>query len=363
MQKLILLIITLLLISCIQESYTQKTINDVLITTNRTAANLNFEVKLNLVQEFEISAIDTFKSVRIKDIYLNKRGELFFSDMVNYKIHKFSRGGKYLISFGNNGHGPFEFTGYTTMIVHDERIIINAININRTIYYDFSGNGLKQETYTDNIKAPTFLTAENGQIINVRSGTLSIDGGLLVRQRISILDKNLKEKLIISNLEFNLKENSLNNPPAAPPFAITDTGGFYRAIISKNDYQIEEFSSTGVKKAVIIKKCRKLAYADSTYTKMKRDNSKSKYKENIHKYMDQISYIAYDSQGYLWIRPNLRDDKIRYYDIFKDYIFRNRVEIKLQKGENFIRLDNGKLITLSDEEDLIKVYDIKYLDN
>jgi hypothetical protein len=69
------------------------------------------EIKLELQEDLKIGRADDEKYLfyRLRGIDVDEEGNIYVADMSNYRIQKFDKTGKYLLTFGRKGQGPGEF--------------------------------------------------------------------------------------------------------------------------------------------------------------------------------------------------------------------------------------------------------------
>jgi hypothetical protein len=69
------------------------------------------EIKLELQEDLKIGRADdeNYLFYRLRGIDVDKEGNIYVADMSNYRIQKFDKTGKYLLTFGRKGQGPGEF--------------------------------------------------------------------------------------------------------------------------------------------------------------------------------------------------------------------------------------------------------------
>lgn len=69
------------------------------------------EIKLELQEDLKIGRADDEKYLfyRLRGIDVDHEGNIYVADMSNYRIQKFDKTGKYLLTFGRKGQGPGEF--------------------------------------------------------------------------------------------------------------------------------------------------------------------------------------------------------------------------------------------------------------
>jgi len=69
------------------------------------------DIKLDLEEDLKIGRADDEKYAfyRVRGIDVDKDGNIYIADMSNFRIQKFDKNGKYLLTFGRKGQGPGEF--------------------------------------------------------------------------------------------------------------------------------------------------------------------------------------------------------------------------------------------------------------
>ncbi|MBN1272352.1 MAG: 6-bladed beta-propeller [Candidatus Aminicenantes bacterium] len=81
----------------------------------RTVVNPNEplfgEITLDLVEDLKIGkeTDDNYLFFEVRDVAVDRLGNIYVADMNNYRIQKFDKNGKYLQTIGRRGQGPGEF--------------------------------------------------------------------------------------------------------------------------------------------------------------------------------------------------------------------------------------------------------------
>lgn len=80
------------------------------------------DIKLELQEELKIGRADdeNYLFYRLRGIDVDAEGNIYVADMSNYRIQKFDKTGKYLLTFGRKGQGPGEFDLPTTVRIEEK---------------------------------------------------------------------------------------------------------------------------------------------------------------------------------------------------------------------------------------------------
>jgi len=80
------------------------------------------DIKLELEEDLKIGRADDEKYAfyRVRGIDVDKDGSIYVADMSNFRIQKFDKTGKYLLTIGRQGQGPGEFDLPTTVHIEEK---------------------------------------------------------------------------------------------------------------------------------------------------------------------------------------------------------------------------------------------------
>ena len=69
------------------------------------------EIKLDLAEDLKIGRAndENYLFDRVRDVEVDRDGSIYVVDLRNFRVQKFDKNGKYLLTFGRKGQGPGEF--------------------------------------------------------------------------------------------------------------------------------------------------------------------------------------------------------------------------------------------------------------
>lgn len=129
------------------------------------------EIKLELKEDLSIGREDDKNCMfyRVRGIAVDNQGNIYVADMSNFRVQKFDRDGKYLMTIGRKGQGPGEFEQPTKILIDEAKGNIYVQDQMRIKVFD------KEGKYTTDIipkKYPfDFILAGNGFIAAKLSST------------------------------------------------------------------------------------------------------------------------------------------------------------------------------------------------
>ncbi len=130
----------------------------------RPKTALEFVQKIGVIEGPD----ENYMLYRPNDVVVDSEGNIYISDMGNYRIQKFSAKGQYLSTIGRKGQGPGEFSHFVRcMDIDGETLIINHTNF---IIHRISTSGEDIGRYTASF-APNFIR-------HLSTGELLTKGGI-----------------------------------------------------------------------------------------------------------------------------------------------------------------------------------------
>lgn len=124
------------------------------------------DIKLDLVEDLKIGGGDdpNYLFYRVRGIDVDKDGNIYVADMSNFRVQKFDKNGKYLLTFGRQGQGPGEFDQPT--IVHVEEKSGNIYVLDRSLTIEiFTPDGKPARSIRSERVIFSFKVTNEGTII------------------------------------------------------------------------------------------------------------------------------------------------------------------------------------------------------
>ncbi len=88
---------------------------------------------------------DNYLFFRIRDIKVDKEGNIYVLESGNKRVQKFDRDGKYICTIGREGQGPGEFQRPSQVIINDETGTIRVRDGRKLLVFDKDGKYLNQD--------------------------------------------------------------------------------------------------------------------------------------------------------------------------------------------------------------------------
>jgi hypothetical protein len=126
-------------------------------------------IKLDIAEDLSIGTENDSNLMffGVRDITVDKQGNIYVLDMKNYRIQKFDKAGKYLLTIGRKGQGPGEFELPVKVLIDDGNGDIYVKDLSTTLkIFDKDGRYLNRDIHS---KPPVmdFLLDEDKNIMAV----------------------------------------------------------------------------------------------------------------------------------------------------------------------------------------------------
>jgi len=98
------------------------------------------EIKLDLQEDLNIGREDddNYFFYRFVDITVDSTGNIYVSDLTNYRVQKFDKNGNYILTIGRKGQGPGEFQQPSSLCI-DNKDRICILEQRRIHIFDMGG--------------------------------------------------------------------------------------------------------------------------------------------------------------------------------------------------------------------------------
>jgi hypothetical protein len=129
------------------------------------------QIKLDLQEDLSIGSEDdkNYMFYRVRGIAVDNQGNIYVADMSNFRVQKFNRNGKYLMTIGRKGQGPGEFEQPTKILIDESKGNIYVQDQMRIKVFDKEGKYATD--IIPNKYAFDFIVAGNGSIAAKLSST------------------------------------------------------------------------------------------------------------------------------------------------------------------------------------------------
>lgn len=199
---------------------------------------------------------ENYTFYRPMDMAVDKEGHIYVLDAGNYRVQKYDREGKYLMTIGRPGQGPGEFSRPVSMDVDDEGNIYILDVGNRRIHTFNPDARFCRDIKIENIPAK-FRLFKSGDILLVNQGIV-IDADASHKKPLPLFravdqDGNMLGKF---GEPENFKDVLLNNRGNKINFAVDENDNIFVSFRSRN--RIEKY---GPNRKLLIRMDRPLDYS------------------------------------------------------------------------------------------------------
>jgi len=124
------------------------------------------DIKLDLEEDLKIGNPDdeNYLFYRVRGIDIDNEGNIYVADMSNFRVQKFDKNGKYLLTFGRQGQGPGEFNQPTTVHIEEKSGNVYVLDQNHTIEI-FARDGKAIRSIRSEKTISNFNVTQEGKII------------------------------------------------------------------------------------------------------------------------------------------------------------------------------------------------------
>ncbi len=337
---------------------------------------LKGEWNFNIKQDWVVSEAGKNIIARIKDIKVDKNGNVLVWDSKQLKIFVYDSKGKFLYDFARKGEGPGEIMDIyaSSIFIRDNNIIIHEMNSGRVNLYSLKGKYLttkkiSKRKYGYNVK--TYIDKNN--FIFMTTSENDNDKAIL---GIYKLKDNSIDKIILSKkddvLEIKEKSLTIRNETLFPNTIFGYNKG--KIYYGRNDeyriniYDIKtkkksSFSISGRKRKTVNKEFKENFFKSfKMFLEPKYINIAIKKCPSLATYFDKI---AFDNAGNIYVFiPVLNNENRIEMDIFSpngNYIYHALIDIpgKYEEIRNFVLCENGFYISAQDKDGEIKLLKFK----
>lgn len=362
-----MIITAFLLFSCTKEkkTYTVENVNGVEIYKNSSEPaepNLKVEPKLLLDLKFsEVEHEGNNLGISVRNVTLDRFGNVYNLDRQQQKIFKFDSKGKYLKTIGQKGTGPGEFQFETKHFeIIKDTLIVSIPFVWKHIRFDLDGNFISDKFYPDTNEFPDMFWRA-GRFFCAMSYIPRADVGRAAYFiKLNLFNDQLKYVNTFDQIEVNyaLRKLDLNNPEYLV-FASSADSLIYVPKKSYNEYQIDVFNFQGDKIQTIKMSHRAIKYSNEELAQIRKDVGPDY--QIIGKFKNSIEDIKIDKYNRIWVKrakttEESLNDTIKIYDLFKDGIYLNSVTLPLAIWAD-IDFDQGKMIVTDFNNNSTRIYD------
>jgi len=132
------------------------------------------EIKLDLQEDLNIGREDddNYFFYRFVDITVDSTGNIYVSDLTNYRVQKFDKNGNYILTIGRKGQGPGEFQQPSSLCI-DNKDRICILEQRRIHIFDMGGQFIKGIALQHGLESLNFT--KTGDILGKLSTRINKD--------------------------------------------------------------------------------------------------------------------------------------------------------------------------------------------
>ena len=305
----------------------------------------------------------------IYTIHVDYDGNIYVLDNTRSNIKKFDKNGKFIKSIGRKGQGPGEFGFCITAEIMNEEIVCNDYDAQKLVVFDKDGN-FKRNMIMDKGVPQIYEMLNNKKILSNFNFWEVIEDEVYTTTTIILCDSIFENRN--DTLRY-VRMKTLRNSEEDYRFnfwgrAVKDD----RIYLSRNDineYLIDVYDLNGNLLHTISKSYIKVKYTPKEIegiNKFIKDYSGDPEAPNTKLvYKKSISDLRVDKYDRLWVDSSLapkkeaENEEFRGYsfDIFKDGVYQNRINIGFPEGYYPAIFRNGKIYAYNKDLSSIKVFD------
>lgn len=299
----------------------------------------------------------------------NSEDEIFLLDYSDGKIHRYNHQGKLLNSFCSIGQGPGEAQQPKAVYCYNDTISVLSFMDQRNLLFSKDGKFLKHKAIPASLNFEKLLVSqERKSIVSSSVFFHQSKEKWYVDYGIRVYDPEFKEKFSLCKNSFPLDFN-VTTITSLKIFTVS-ADEIFISIGDENNYAIACYDFQGVLKYQIKKRYSKLKYSKAEIEDFK-GCYEGKVASKDLKFKKAVKEMWYDkTQGLLWVASAItrqNNNNSLSVDIYKKGILQNTLLLPEIEWNDFpnnhtqISIDNNKFYCLNRNENILKVYKIKYL--
>lgn len=379
---LLCLIFVMMLISCAKEkTYEIVQENGVEIVRNTGKPNnSNLTVDLELISTIrgfdELENPDTLSFFNIRSPVFDDSDNIYFFDRYSYKVFKYDKNGKFVLSFGERGQGPGQFFAANSIVsLTDSSIVVS--DWGRNHYFDLNGGLIATEAAKSYSISTYRMNIENDEYIDVVN-QMEMEGGSYINNELivkSFADKD-KRKVLDAGVKYNSLENRIKY--IGTHTMTHDLDNFFLAIRNFDTYLIRVYDFDFNKLQEISMNYTTRSFSSSERERLMDDikdtdfsksNWQREYYEDLSNNKLAFTNLHYDKSQDLLIVERQGDIETLSvsFDIFKDGVYLNSFSVPVEwdnlpisgMSKRFY-FNNGKMYAYKSDNNSIEIYKMNY---
>ena len=304
-----------------------------------------------------VSEADTAHAVQLNNVELDARGNVYVLDSRRSEIHKFDPTGKRVKIFGGRGTGPGEFLNVGFFVVWHDTVYVPSPQQLKIIKFDTDGNFITDKRYSKSSEYPGTFWKTRNFVTGISFTPLPEEGPGMVIRNLNLFDDRFnclrtfrEDKFDFQNPVFDL--NFVRNPCVS----VTSDSMVYLPRYSENEYAFDVFDFEGNKKMTVKKRYQRIPYTEGELARIQRQLDRNNLTAK-GRFKNSIVLITMDKYDRLWVQAALPDAETRrLYDIFKDGVYQNTVEVKADSTD-IVDFVEDKLVVFDAFNNKMKYYE------
>jgi len=292
----ILIGLTLILFSCTasEPSYTEEIIEGVRHIHNlKPLWGDEQRIRLEFVRKIgELNTSDERYQFHFPiDLDIDQDRNYYIVDSGNFRVVKYDREGNYILSFGNEGQGPGEFTTpWSIRVDKSGKIVIGDFIANKVHIFNSEGKFIDQKKFE---RSPRFvLPIDNGYVLTHVRGRLTPEDDPTKSPLIRIYNS---ERKIITEIGKHTKfeDTRIQSYGNDIQSSVDNEGNIYVTFLLQN--RIEKYDKNG---NLLLKISRKLPYEESSEYKTRFYKDENGETKEVHSRFVSVNNFA---NGGIWV--------------------------------------------------------------
>lgn len=348
-----------------EKNYSIETVKGVKVFKNLAKPSIK-GLKIEIRKVFELygrdQSITDKKQKFYTPYYIDEdiKGSFYILDNKMASVKKYTREGRFIMSFGKLGSGPDEMSGPNVFAVTKDFVYVCDPYETRFLKYDLEGKLL--ETFKLTQGAPGLIQKLPD---NFYVGFLTRDFTVSEKERAEFFNLCImNEKFELRSLLRQVKVVGIPGPHYWLDRYVPYTVGKNEIYVVENSdtlYRINVFDFSGKLLYAIEKEYTPVLFSEKELDTLNmslggRKDSNGQYHKDfspvVAKYKKTINAVFADKEGRLWVCSSMeRNEKNQgefWVDVFKDGVFLNRVKIAGIEGDDFVKLHVEKLFFIGD---------------
>jgi len=303
----------------------------------------------------------------IYTIEVDDEGSIYAVDLKKSNIKKFDMNGNFVLSFGKKGYGPGEMDYCSSAGIIGDKIYCNDYGARRVVIFDRQGNFIENMNMTGSMPQKYYSVDENKVLAHFDSW-FEEDDKMYTVSSLILSDyrfENRKDTLRSKTMQMYSKDYNINDLFWARTYG---NDKIFVASNSKNEFWIDVYDFSCNLLYKINKSYRKVRLPkneiDLQNKAIREITNDPNFPESFEFYKKAVSALFYDKYDRLWVNSpveTINPDSTEFtgysFDVFKEGVYLNRININFPEGYYPTILKNGRIYTFNRDKCDIKIFD------